>query len=116
MTGQNAISLSNNGLLIDAGVLIRTLKLLELIDVGAHFPRELAALTGINSDDDAFGIDTIHNSSTTTKHNGAGVVSRHFLHAGAHVGGLSPKQRHGLALHVGSHEGTIGVIVLQERN
>jgi hypothetical protein len=38
------------------------------------------------------------------------------LDAGADVGRLGPHQRHGLALHVGAHEGPVGVVVLEERD
>ena len=48
---------------------------------------------------------------------GVGGVDRAaLLDAGADVGRLGLDQRHGLALHVGAHEGTVGVVVLEERD
>src|SRR4028118_657057 len=44
------------------------------------------------------------------------VVGGAGLHAGADVGGLGPQERDGLALHVGAHEGAVGVVVLEERD
>ena len=38
------------------------------------------------------------------------------LHAGADQRGLGDHQRHGLTLHVGAHQGAVGVVVLQERD
>ncbi len=46
----------------------------------------------------------------------AGVQGGTTLHAGTHVRGGRMDQRHGLALHVGAHERTLGVVVLQERD
>ena len=45
-----------------------------------------------------------------------GVTGGTVLHAGADVGRLGPQQRHGLALHVGAHQRTVGVVVLEERD
>ena len=45
-----------------------------------------------------------------------GVAGGAGLDAGADVRRLGPHQRHGLALHVGAHEGAVGVVVLEERD
>ena len=44
----------------------------------------------------------------------AGVAGGAGLDAGADVGRLGDHQRHGLLLHVGAHEGPVGVVVLDE--
>ena len=49
-------------------------------------------------------------------HDVAGVHRGAALDAGAHQRGLGDHQRHGLALHVGAHEGAVGVVVLEERD
>ena len=46
----------------------------------------------------------------------AGVGSSLGLHAGADKRSLSDKQRHGLALHVGSHKSAVGIVIFKERN
>ena len=48
------------------------------------------------------------------QHHGTGVVSGDPFHPGSHVGGLGPEERHRLPLHIGTHQGTVGVVVLQE--
>ena len=59
-------------------------------------------------------------SSTTAaveRHDRVGGVGGHLgLDAGPDVGSLGPHQRHGLLLHVGAHQGTVGVVVLEERD
>ena len=45
-----------------------------------------------------------------------GVASGAVLDAGADVRRLGTQQRHGLLLHVGAHQGAVGVVVLEERD
>jgi hypothetical protein len=45
-----------------------------------------------------------------------GVDSRTALHAGADERRVAAEQRHSLTLHVGTHEGAVGVVVLEERD
>ena len=40
----------------------------------------------------------------------------HMLDAGADQGGFRFEKRHGLPLHVGSHQGPVGIVMLQERD
>jgi len=49
-------------------------------------------------------------------HHVGGVACGPGLDSGADERGLGTHQRHGLLLHVGAHERTVGVIVLEERN
>ena len=46
----------------------------------------------------------------------ATVAGDPLLNARPDCRGLGPEQGHGLALHVGSHQGAVGVVVLQERD
>ena len=46
----------------------------------------------------------------------AGVAGRALLHAGADDRRLRLEEWDGLALHVRTHEGTVGVVVLEERD
>ena len=39
-----------------------------------------------------------------------------MLHTGGDDGSLGGQQRHSLTLHVGAHQGTVGVVILQEGN
>ena len=45
---------------------------------------------------------------------GQGVPHHPLLEAGHHHRGLGPDKGHRLGLHVGTHEGPVGVVVLQE--
>ena len=42
------------------------------------------------------------------------VLDQPVLHSGTDDGRFGIDQRHGLALHVGAHQGAVGVIVLQK--
>ena len=68
---------------------------MSLDDLGGH----LLDHTGVGGGDDVTGVD-------------GGAV----LHAGADQGRVARDERHGLALHVGAHERTVGVVVLEERD
>ena len=70
----------------------------------------------VHADDDALGIDRIHNSRTAAEDDGTRVAGRNIFHAGSNVGGVAAEQRNRLALHVRSHERAVGVIVLKERD
>ncbi len=49
-------------------------------------------------------------------HHRAGIAGRYAFHARADQRGFPANQRHGLALHVRTHERAVGVVVFQERN
>ena len=107
----------HDGLLVDAGVLVGAAELDELINVRADFAGELPFVAvAFHAHDDAFGIHRIHHASALADYHRAGIAGRDPLHAGAHVRRVGAQQRHGLALHVGTHQRTVGVVVLQERN
>ena len=110
--------LSHDRLLADAGVLVGALELGELIDVGAHFARKLAFVrsAAFHANDDALGIHRIHHAGALADDHRARIARGDVLHAGADVRRFGAQQRHGLALHVRSHQRAVGVVVLEERN
>src|SRR6185369_3891299 len=113
----NALSDAHNRLLIDAGVLVAALEFGELVDVGADFARKLAFMRrAFDANDDALAIHRIDDAGTLVEHYGAGIARRDHLHAGAYIRSVGAEQRHGLALHVGTHQRAVGVVVFQERN
>jgi hypothetical protein len=69
-----------------------------------------------NADDDALRVDLIDNAVALAEYDRAGVASSDAFHAGTDERGFTSNQRHRLALHVRSHQGTVGVVVLKERN
>src|SRR5208282_2668057 len=111
-----AIADANERLLADASVLVGALELDELIDVRAHFAAEHAGVIGFDAHDDALRIDLIDDAFALAKHDRAGIARSDALHAGADERRFPANQRHSLALHVGTHERAVGVVVLEERN
>ncbi len=97
----------HHGAVVDAGALVGANELLE---------RVLAQLAVITFDgDEVRGHRGDHAGSTRNDHL-AGVLGRPGLHAGAHDGRLRLQERHGLALHVGTHERAVGIVVFEERD
>ena len=101
------LALEDARLLVDAGVLVGPLELEQLVD-------PLAELAVLDRDQVARHVGR-HAVVDGDDHVG-GVAGRPDLDARADVGGLGPHQRHGLLLHVGAHEGPVGVVVLEERD
>ena len=96
---------------------LRALELGELVDIGAHFARKLAFVRrAFHANDDALGIHRIHDAGALAEHHRAGIARGHPLHAGAHVRSVGAQQRHGLALHVRTHQRAVGVVVFEERD
>src|SRR5258706_1960016 len=112
----DAVSNTDQRLLVDAGVLIRTLELDELIDVRADFAGKHARVIGLDAHDDAFGVDLIDDSVTAADDYRARIAGRYTFHSGADQRSFSANQRHGLALHVRTHQGAVSVVVLKERD
>src|SRR5260370_5895054 len=99
----HTVAHANERLLADTRVLVRTLELDELVDVRAHFAAEDARVIGLHAHDDALGVDLIDNAFALAEHHRAGIACGDALHAGAHERSFAFDERHGLALHVGTH-------------
>ncbi len=67
-------------------------------------------------DDDVVCVHRCDGSPRTAEHDVARVDGGPPLDARAHQRGLGDHERDGLTLHVGAHQGTVGVVVLQERD
>ena len=96
--------------LVDAGVLVGTLELLQRIDIDAGALIDGLIFVGV--DDDAGAVDLIDDAGAPGNDGGARIPSHGFFHTGADQRRLGADQRHRLALHVRAHERTVGVIVL----
>src|SRR2546430_3582465 len=112
----HAVAHANQRLLADARVLVRTLELDELIDVRAHFAAEDAGVIGLYAHDDALGVDLIDDAFALAEHDRAGIARGDPLHARANKRRFALNERHCLALHVGTHQRAVGVIVFEKRN
>ena len=99
--------------LVDAGVLVRALELHQPVDVDAR-------LGGVEilgrAHHDTGGVDLVDDAGAPRRDRGAGIAGDHAFHAGADERRLGAHQRHRLALHVGAHQGAVGVVVLEERD
>ena len=93
----------HNGTVVDAGGLVGALVLGQVVALGA-------VLVGV--DDHVGGIDLGDHAGVRGADELAGVERGALLHAGADERRVGLDQGHGLALHVGAHEGTLGVVVL----
>src|SRR5581483_7351935 len=114
---QNPLALSNGRLLINASVLVGPLELGELINIATNFTRQLPGMVfAFHAHDDPFRIDRINNAVALGEDDGARVAGGDAFHSGTHDRRFRTKQRHRLALHVRTHQSSIGVVVLQEGN
>ena len=96
---------ADDGPLVDAGAVVGAHELGQLVlhhtavvvADGDILGGDLGDLTGALGQNDDLGIDAVL-----------------VLLTGGHDGGLGGQQGHGLTLHVGAHQGTVGVVVGQE--
>ena len=95
----------NHRLLVDAGAL-----------VGAHeFDQVIAfQLVAFAEDVDAVCADIGDHAGLFGQNADAGVGGRLVFHTGADHRGITGEQGHGLPLHVGAHQGAVGVVIFQE--
>src|SRR5579872_1748199 len=112
----NAVACAHQRLLADASVLVRALEFSEQINVRTHFAAEHAGLVGFDADDDALGVDLIHDAVALATDHCARIVRRDALHACADERCFALNERHSLALHVRAHQRAVRVVVLKEWN
>ncbi len=98
--------------LVDVGVLVRTGVLDHVVDVDTNFARQ--GFVVVDPDHDPVRIHIVHDAATGGLHGGTRVDRNAALDAGADQRLLRPQAGHGLALHVGAHQRTVGVVVLEE--
>src|SRR5690606_22067141 len=110
----NHVTLAYQRALVDAGVLVGTGVLGQVVDVDARFTG--LDLVIMNTHDHTAGIDRIDDAATASDHADAGVARYVALHSGTHQRLVRTQGRHGLTLHVRAHECAVGVVVLEERN
>src|SRR5882672_6691875 len=112
----HAVAYASKRLLVDAGVLVGALELCERVNVRTNFAAEYAGVVAFDAHDDALGVDLVHDAVALAEHDRAGIAGGDALHAGADERRFAANQRHSLALHVGAHQGAVGVVVFEERD
>ena len=106
----------DDGLLVDAGVLVRAAELEERVDVRAEVAGLAVLVLRLDAHDDAPGVDRVDDAVPLAEDDGARVAGDDALEARADERRLGPEERHRLALHVRAHEGPVRVVVLEERD
>ena len=104
---------ANQRLLVDARVLVGPGELDQLVDVDAGSPALFSVLAG-DPHDDPLGVDAVHDSVAPAEDDGSRIAGGDALHAGSHQRRLGPDQGDRLPLHVGAHQGPVGIVVLQK--
>ena len=105
----------NDRRLRDAGILIRPLELDQIVHVQAGIV-PLPSFFDIGTHYDPGGIHAFHHARSPGLHDIAGISRDHRFHPGTNQRRLGLEQRHRLALHVGSHQRTVRIVVFQERH
>ena len=105
LTGLDALADLHDGTLVDAGACVGACELDQRIIL------QLALVVAHNN---MVGIHLLNDTVILCQNSGAGVGSSLVLHTGSNDGLLGDHQRHCLTLHVGAHQSTVTVIVLQE--
>ena len=105
--GLDALAVLDDRALVVAGGLVGTLELGQLVGAGGAVVVHHADDVGGHVGDHArlVGDDDV-----------TGIVGNAPFGAGAHQRALGLDQRHGLTLHVGTHQRSVALVVLQERN
>src|SRR5690606_29097476 len=110
----NHITLAHQRTLVDAGVLVGTGVLGQVVDVDTGFASFDFII--MNAHNDTAGINRVDNPATTGNHTDTGVARYVALHPGTHQRLVRTQGRHGLTLHVRAHQRAVGVVVFEERN
>ena len=104
---EDLLTLINDGSLVVAVALVGTCKL-------AYFIFNVGSVIVLNLDDS--GINICNGSVLFSDYADTGVYCGLNFHAGSYCGSIGGHERHCLSLHVRSHQRTVGVVVLKERN
>lgn len=98
--------------LVNASPLIRAAEFKEGIGIERIFGRGNELVLDFNFN--LVGVDVRDCAGTFSKDHDPGIASGFELHTGPDERGLSFKERHGLALHIGPHKGAVSVVIFKE--
>ena len=104
------VSHGHNGLLVNTGILVRTFELPEGINI---FPVEIV-LVAVGFYNNSACIHMGYFTGPFGKNQRSAVPGGHLFHTGSNHRIIGVEKGHCLTLHVGTHQGPVGVIVFQE--
>lgn len=107
LAGLDPVPLEDDRLLVDAGAGVRATELVQQVR---------AAVAVVLVHRHVVGAQVLDHAGDLGDDHVTGVDRGTVLHAGADQWRLGLDQRHGLTLHVRAHEGTVRVVVLEERD
>ncbi len=111
------LAFQDHRLQVQAGVLVGASEFHETVAHRVVVETHVAILLGALVADDNLGSVHVVDHAIAFGHDQRPRVHRHALfESGTHDWGLRTQQRHGLALHIRSHQGAVSVVVFQERN
>ena len=111
----HALSAFADGAQVDGRALVGLAELRQMVHLyGVVKRHEVLLLSAVVADADNVGVDIFHHARALGLDLSAAVVSQTLLDASTHDGSLAAKQGHCLAHHVGAHQRTVSIVVLQE--
>ena len=114
IAARNHVAHLDQRTLVDVGVLVGTGVFDQVVNIHADFAGSGFVVIGAHHD--TARIDIVNASAAPCLHGCAGVDCHGALDAGAHQRLFRTQARDRLALHVGTHQGTVGIVMLQERD
>ena len=109
------LSLITDRMEVDGHILVRAAELWYFVFLQSGFEAyELLVLCAVVEDADGCGINIVDDTVTFSYNHGARVLTHLLLYASAYDRSLSADERHSLSHHVRAHEGTVGVVMLEE--
>src|SRR5699024_11233750 len=82
--------------------------------VDVHAGVAVAHFLFVDAHHDTRGVDLVDHAAAAGGHGHTGVARHGAFDAGAHEWLFAAQGRHGLTLHVGAHQGAVGIVMLQE--
>ena len=117
VTSLHSLSLVANRTEVDCHVLVGATELRNAVFLQCRFETyELLVLSAVVEDTDCCRIHIFDNAIALGSNHGARVLAHLLLNTSTHDRSLVVKQRHSLAHHVRSHECSVGIVMLEERN
>ena len=114
VTGRDLLALFDDDLLVDGRVLVGAAELGQAVDLLAQHVSVAVLGSGLVLDDDLVAGDVDDGAIAFGHDHVTSVAGGAGFDTGADVGSLRHHERHRLLLHVGAHEGSVGVVVLDK--